>query len=679
MKRFLCGLIAIILVLPLGVYADTAETDRMQKALVSVKTKVDIPGELTEFTPYANEYRGKVSYTFSWQKEDGSASTEIVADESGRIQNYYFYDRDLKSDKKLTALSKQDIVDFAADFAQKALPEAYTDVDTLVFRDKSWNVNNLNYNLEFVRMHDGIEVKDNVVSMRITVYEDKAYVRSMYVNYNYDAAFEAAGDRITDYAQKYREAFAEEIIYKDEYGTDKEMPTALVYRFKDGNAGYILASTGEVATEDPRDMGGDEIFNTADKEMASGSASREDVLTEKELSELSKIKGLISADEAQKLVGKLPHVKMDSSLKRQSYNISERNGRYIVSADYQNSDKTYYLSVAFDGESGELISLYARKPSDSKTDLAMTDAQKEAATKNIQEFLRAAAGDKLKEFALVNTDESKMNVSCDYDREVNSIRYINDGIYVSYSAEHGMITSYSMDYDAAKSFEAPEGIIDADKAYEALTKLAPLKEVYMLTGGSYKVCYTVSEQGKEIDAYTGEQYLSYTWSDNKSYEYKDIESHWAKEKIEKLSEVQIGFEGDAFRPDEAASQYDILRIFAAGVHDRYYLDYTEEELYDMLISDRVISKEQKAPEATVTREEAFVFMIRLACLEDVAKLSQIFKVEYRDGHLLSDGIIGYPAILTGMGIICGNEGMLRPRDSITRAEAAVMVYNYMVR
>ena len=40
---------------------------------------------------------------------------------------------------------------------------------------------------------------------------------------------------------------------------------------------------------------------------------------------------------------------------------------------------------------------------------------------------------------------------------------------------------------------------------------------------------------------------------------------------------------------------------------------------------------------------------------------------------------GYAAILTGMNIICGNGGNLRPKDNITRAEAAVMLYNYMTK
>ena len=63
-----------------------------------------------------------------------------------------------------------------------------------------------------------------------------------------------------------------------------------------------------------------------------------------------------------------------------------------------------------------------------------------------------------------------------------------------------------------------------------------------------------------------------------------------------------------------------------------------------------------------------MYMVKLDGLDKVAKLQDIFKVEYADGNLISKGKIGYPAILTGMKVICGNGGKVRPQDEITRAE-----------
>ena len=142
--------------------------------------------------------------------------------------------------------------------------------------------------------------------------------------------------------------------------------------------------------------------------------------------------------------------------------------------------------------------------------------------------------------------------------------------------------------------------------------------------------------------------------------------------------LKIGLEGEKFNPDAPITQYDLLRLFGAAVYGQSYITYDEEDLYRDMVSMGVIKEEDKNPTAQVLREDAFVYMVRLDGLEKVAKLSDIFKVEYADGNLLSEGKIGYPAILTGMGIICGNGGYLKPKTSITRAEAMVMVYNYML-
>ena len=91
----------------------------------------------------------------------------------------------------------------------------------------------------------------------------------------------------------------------------------------------------------------------------------------------------------------------------------------------------------------------------------------------------------------------------------------------------------------------------------------------------------------------------------------------------------------------------------------------------------MLNKDERNDAAAVSREQAFVYMIRLAGYEKVAALSDIYKVSYADGDQLSDGLIGYAAILSGMGIVAGDGGNLRPKDSMTRAEAAMMLYRYM--
>ena len=38
----------------------------------------------------------------------------------------------------------------------------------------------------------------------------------------------------------------------------------------------------------------------------------------------------------------------------------------------------------------------------------------------------------------------------------------------------------------------------------------------------------------------------------------------------------------------------------------------------------------------------------------------------------------FSGILSGMGVVCGNGGYLRPADNLTRAEALALLYKYLL-
>ncbi len=687
MKKIISIIVVMILIVSgVSVYAESGVSYAMENVLVAVKQKVDIPENFTEFIPYTSEIGERTSYSFMWQNKDKNAYIEVSADDMGRISSYYFFDNSLKSDKKLTTLSKSDIIAFAEEFLRKTVPEVFADEnDILVFDENSWNVSNLIYNLSYKRMKDGIEVKDNYASVRVVVYNDVAYIKNMNLSFVYDAEFEDCYETIADYEEKYKNSFPVELIYRDEYVTFKtededKKEILLLYRHKDNNEGYILASTGEVVTEDKFD----EIFGSAgggnfvNMESSADSALRKEMLTDKEREELEKIAGLISKADAEKNLKKLPYIGFDNNLKLNNYSINERDGEYIISLSYEAEDGQRCISVSFNGKTGEIINLYNRKPQNNSKD-ALSETQKEACNKKMDQFLKVVAPDRYAECVEVGNEVYGKRATRDFDRKVNGVRYIDDGIYVEFDFQNNIVTSYRLDFEDDLEFGSTENIVDEETAHNTLIEKAPLKKVYLHTGGKYKVCYTMSRYGVEISATTGEEYKSpIVNNDSKNYQYSDLEGHWAKEKIEKLAEIQIGFNGEKFNPDEAISQYDLLRLFAAGVRYSHYLDFGEDELYRILADEGIITNEEKNPDNKVKREDAFVYMVKLDGLDKVAKLQNIFKVEYADGNLISKGKIGYPAILTGMKVICGNGGKVRPQDQITRAEAAVMVYNYMV-
>ncbi len=679
MKKILCLILTLAMLIPgVGVFADAEASGSMQEVLLEVKSKITVPEELSKFTPQAmeNPEKGTTFYRFTWEKEEGGSYIEVTSDEKGRISNYYAYDSSRKSTKKLTDYTPSDIADYAGEFLKKIAPEAFGTDDELVHNDELLYVNNLNYSLTFSRMYNGIEVNNNYANIRIQVFDDEIFVRSMSLAYDYDAQFSIEQNTIEDYNSAYNEVFPVELIYTDEYSyNSKDKKTALVYRRKDGEDGYILASDGKKAVEDAPES---ELYrNEAMKEMASDSMAMGG-LTKEEIAGLETVEGLISRDDVRRILKKLPYTKLTDTMKCDSFDIYVTEDVHTVSVSYSSKDGKRIISATLDGMSGDIRNLYNSAKFNS--DIKLTESKKKSGYTSMDKFLEAAASDKI---ASLNPNpferENADRLTRRYDRQVNGIRYISDGIDITYDVSDGIVTNFSVDFEDDREFRNPEGIVSLEDGTKSLFKTAPLKKIYIKSDGKYRLCYTPDKYSVMIDAFTGEEYIPYGQSEITNYSYADIDNHWAKDKINKLSEAQIGFGGEKFRPDDEITLYDLLRLFAAGIKGRYYLDYSEEELYRLLENDGVITKEDIEKENSVTREDAFVYMIRLDGIEKVAKLSYIFTVSYEDAELISEGMIGYPAILTGMGIICGNGGKLRPMDSITRAEAAVMVYNYMMK
>jgi len=64
---------------------------------------------------------------------------------------------------------------------------------------------------------------------------------------------------------------------------------------------------------------------------------------------------------------------------------------------------------------------------------------------------------------------------------------------------------------------------------------------------------------------------------------------------------------------------------------------------------------------------------------EVAEIKDIFNCKFVDKDEISPGLIGYVTIAQGFKIVGGHNGYFYPQKEFTRAEAAVMIYNYLAR
>ncbi len=684
MKKITALLLALLMLVP-SAYADMTASSELKEVLIAVKNKVDIPSELSVFESNISKYNEQTYYNFGWYSSDYEKSISISADKNGRVRNYYSYTQKM-SEKKLSGISKKEIISFSEEFLKKTLPEMHTDpTDELVFEEKSYSAEaSLRYTLTYKRYKSGVYVKDNFVNVTVCISDDDIpYIRSMSANIDYETPFAEKSGEIQDFAQKYMETFPVELLYRNEYNPQwkeknkNKYNGELIYRMKDDNAGFISLETGEIITED---MGDNIIFRAESAGTMMDSVNKNEFsLTPEELKEITAVEGLLSVSEIEGKIKKLPYIKFPKNVVLKNSNLSKNDeGKYIYSLSYSNEkeDSYNYVYMSVYADSGKLISFYLND-SDSREDgNPLTEYQNTLANQNTEKFLSAVAEAEFSETYFEKSEDKNGYVNFYYPRRIEGVKHISEGIRVTYDTKNSIITSYSLNFTET-GFPSPHYAITYDEAYTRLIEYSPIVKMYVKSGGKYVLCATLKEKGVMLDGFTGEV-KNAVKNQNRSFSYDDITGHWAEEAATKLAEIQIGFDGGKLNPDEKITQEEFLRFCASGMYGKYYQTYETDALYENLIREKVIGEDEKNPAANITREDAFVFIVRMAGLEKVAKLENIYKVDFADAELLSGGKIGYCALLSGFGVVCGDGGNLRPQDLTTRAEAMIMLYRYLL-
>lgn len=682
MKKAISLVLALVmLALSLPASAAAGDAEKMQSALLSVKEKISVPEELSEFSGNVSERGGKTYYYFDWSTTDYEKSISASADSNGRITSYYDSTFNI-SDKRISGISKAELISYAEAFLEKTVPEAFiSENDRLFYNEDGYYASgNLRYSLEFERRRYGVPVKNNYANLTLCISEDKIYVRNMNISFDYEAEFEEPVAELEDYAEKYTELFPAELVYRDEYnslakGNEPKNVPRLIYRIKDNKVGYMDIATGEELTESAADgllMNAYKSESSAEDSGASGGSS----LSAQEIAELENVEGLLSVAELEEKVKKLPYVDFTDELEMQSSRLyKDELGKYCYRINYKSTDEKncIYFNMRANAETGELLSLSDYSDSYGG-DVQLTESEIAAAKKKISEFLNAAASEKLAQTEEESAEDCNSEVISGFVRIVNGVKYVDNGISISFDAKNNLVTSYNLTFTDAE-FTDPKNVIGSKAAYEKIIEYAPISPIYIRCGEKYKKAVSLEKRSVELDALSGKIKNESTASE---YLYSDIAGHWAEEAATKLSEIQIGFAGGLLEPDKRMTQEEFLRLAASAIIGQYYGKNATEEFYEMLIRDKLVSEGEKAPDAEITREDAFVYVVRMAGYERVAKLTNIYKVSYADQSLLSEDRIGYAAILSGLSVICGDGGNLRPKDALTRAEAMVLVYKYLL-
>lgn len=680
MKKLLTMILTFSLILTSAVPAFAEETDSkgLEKAITQVKNVVTIPSDYKDFQYSSSQYEdnGKTVsvWYLNWNKEDNSGGISATVENDGYLINYYKFSN--KQNEGLGSVTRETGQKKAAAFLAKLRPDIAADL-RLTDNTDSYSTDRLYYRYEGYKngaivsfVEAGVEV-DKYTGEVIGFHcpgagEDLSKLPSTDGVIGLDAAKKA-----------YLEKINVTLNYYSNFDYNKKILTIFPAYSAANTAGKAIdAKTGEVISlyHDYSYYGGmggmERMSKNAD------SASSENALTKEELAAVESISNLISKEKAESILrngaaGITPDKKLTNA---------------SLSKNYIEPDK-YLWEIGFDGaygvvnaKTGELVSFYIYNEDSSKGTAGLSEAK---AKEKAESFMKKIAPEKFEQarfyespgYPVYKMDGQVTNYNFNYYRQVNGIDFIGNGFSVTVNRASGLITQYECNWYEGITFPGIDHAISEEAAFDAINDTGKMGLMYKkVNEGETALVYdfTYGAGGFLIDPSNG---AKLGW-DGKPYketsmpEYTDIKGHWAEATIKKLLENGYYLEGEKFNPGQKITQIKFLRYLYSPIQ----IYYDEEEFYKMLINEKVIKENEKAPAAALTRQDAAKFAVRYLGQGKSAEHPEIFINPFKDK--VTESYKGYAAICYGLKVMQGDKkGRFNGTNNITNGEAATIIYN----
>jgi hypothetical protein len=646
----------------------------------------------------------------------------VRIDEDGTLLLYDRYKPEYYQgeQKRFPKVSEEEAKIIAEEFIKKVNPSVMACIR--YSEDNQPSLAHYVYYFTYARLVNDIPYYNNTVN--VSINRDTGDVIYYYYNWTDELEFPDTSNVISiEEAEKaYGEKMGLKLIYQSSRVKD-ELKIFPIYVPKYDNYAFgIDAVTGEKIEigryYQPYYNRGVSKDEMALKQAAGGMGGGEVRLSPEEEKEVQEISNLISLEEAEKIARDSSEIGLDNeNLSLENYNLSRdwaNKDEIIWSLNFRNKPSTdskevyRYASVSINAKTGEIKSFYTSTPYN-EGDKAKDD--QDAAKAAVENFLKNFKPDK---FELVDLDEEQRDRIIiledselprtywfHFSRKVNGIPFPGNGFSITYDAVNQKVMDFYMEWYDVK-FPSVAGAISIEKANEELFEKVGLelqyKEVYPKdtkeidyanVKPEMKLVYVV-KSGKplNLDAYTG-NIVNYDGTPYKEYkiaEYTDIAGHYAEKQINMLAEYGISLEGTEFKPNQQIKQKEFFTLIVKTMN-QYYApilrdNSTEEELkkmYDYLIREKIITADEKNPEAVVKREDSIKYIIRSLKYNEVAEIKGIYNCPFKDVDEIDPDLIGYITIASGLKIVNGYNGNINPKGEMTRAEAAVMIFNYLSR
>lgn len=509
----------------------------MKAALTTVKKRIDIPDELSEFTYAESKVYSKTGYNFNWTTPNGaeehkSINVSIIGGVITEYSRQGFGDDDgfYSRDPKLAKLTQQEVLAKAKESFKKVNPDIYNECK---FELSNLSLTSSEARVAISRNVNGIDVSNNGGSIRIN--QNTGELTAIDLTWWDGAKFSDPKTAKTE--AEIREAYKSlckltpyyRISYKWDEESKKSKPTVRIVYSPDFTD-EIDAYTGKASTiwEDMEKAGGSRYYGdimyanpatgimnediTADAGVEE--ALDEDVdFSEEELKKLEQNKNLLKTDDVTALLKKDKFVALTDNYKLKNYNVSSQKDEkgkesftmyvsYELDTDKPTAKEYYrYINVNVDAESGKILSL--NKYGDqfknrAVEELPALDVKKanavaeEVAKTYAKDIISRYKADKsntepVKPIGTIDVWDNETNKKFEekeyeksrtfvFNRFENGIQVSNNTIRVTVDS-NGAVTYYDVDHSENITFPKAD-IISADEAFKKLFEQEDFQKYY---------------------------------------------------------------------------------------------------------------------------------------------------------------------------------------------------------
>lgn len=711
MKRVLSLAAVICLLAALFVPAQAAteiKTQDLESALTAiaaeVKQTLEIGDDYTDFSGSYNDGLRPGWYMY-WTKDDGELS--VTCDENGVITEVYRWTSNSTRsgfygfDAHFPAISRSDALEEAEYWLKKLMGEneraRIDSVSVSLTEDGEYRFGGV------IRLR-GLDSPISF-SMSIDATGLVSYDRSdSYVGYVGEIPETKTGTDKKTASASLMDAVRMELYYVADEGGQARLRYTPVGPFT-----VVDAQSGETVDMEAlyAGIGGSyDVYAarsmvTEDAVAAEAGAANGYALTEVELSAIANYADVLSQEELDAALRALPGLNLDGfELTRCSFSMdgdeitasirytaemtTERRFGFaketIEEYSEWNDTLTVRKNITVDAKTGRLLSLSTSYPIWDDTRQPVEDAE------TAERFLTACTPEKWAESALCTLQGVSSGDGLTFARVHDGYFFPQNYLYLEISTE-GDVEEFRCEWDEDVTFASSKGIADEAEAIAAyvdaldvtlgytawpeyVDESDPVLARYSEWGYTYveslRLAYYYNGLADidGVDALTGEVISA---SEDGEYTYDDLSGTEKQSVIEALAEAGIGFDGGHFKPEQRITQKEALTLLlqAEGYN---VTGWDEERIRSQSVWMGFVEDSDWTPDAEVTGGEMLRLILQASAYRPAAELSGVWAEEYGDS--------GYTAIAAALGMLPDD---WNGTDACTRAEAAVLLYGFMMR